>query len=91
MVQKLNSKSLEEELREKPDWKQWLPVVGIYYINEAKRKSLSSIRDFNEGHLFRDAFAGLYHGITLGVVAGCALYDITYGISQLGKIVEKLF
>ena len=52
------SESLEERLDEKPDWKQWIPVYGIYQIK----------RDLDEG---KPTFnmSNIYHAVSTVAIA----------------------
>ncbi|MEK6918055.1 MAG: hypothetical protein AABW51_03840 [Nanoarchaeota archaeon] len=56
---------LEKEL-EKPDWKQWLPVWGIYVADKAIRDGKLSLANF-EFYDLRFHFFVAYHAICAGV------------------------
>ncbi len=71
---------------QKPDWKQWLPVYGIYKIRKDSEHAKPVIMDSKGSP--RDILIGTYHllsgiSVTLATAAG-----IAYGIEAL---IEKLF
>ena len=80
------SQSLERELeKEKPDWKQWIPVYGLREIYRANFVEIApAINDDKENHPIRYHGSYIYHAVTT-IAAGAGAM---YGLAQL---VEKLF
>ncbi|MCH7568035.1 MAG: hypothetical protein IIA87_01305 [Nanoarchaeota archaeon] len=83
------SESLERKL-DKPDWKQWLPVYGVYQgIRDARNGKPNFILEQTEQgvKLTRPAMfvvSATYHAVTTVAVSK----GIIYGLYQLA---EKLF
>lgn len=62
----------------KPDWKQWIPGLGIHYIQKAIENDEPKISDrmtFEQEDLLH-----LYHGIAIGVEIGIPM---VYGIYKM--------
>ncbi|MCK4553071.1 hypothetical protein KAT80_02615 [Candidatus Pacearchaeota archaeon] len=76
------SESLERKL-ESPNWKQWLPVYGIYQVIKDKLGDKPTIIDFERG---AGSFYGsaAYQAVSIAVASGGTIY----GLHQLA---EKLF
>lgn len=76
------SQSLERK-SEKPDWKQWIPIYGLYEIYRAQyiTKALAVTDDDLE-----DPLSLMWQGSL--ALHGTSLLGATYG---LAKLVEKLF
>jgi hypothetical protein len=69
--------SLEMEL-DKPNWKQWLPVYGIYQVNKDLFDDKPTIIDREDSASWYDSAA--YQAVSI--------IATVYGLSQLA---EKLF
>jgi len=79
-MEKYKPQSLEKE-SEKPDWKQWIPVFGIYKICRANFvEKAPAIDNDPTNHPIRYYGSAVYHAVTtVGVACG------------LVKLIEKLF
>jgi len=69
---------------DKPDWKQWIPIYGIYEVCRAASKGEPTIYKNPEHPLLQFYGTAFYHAVVaLGTVTGLA-----YGVT---KIAEKIF
>lgn len=61
-----------EQRTESPDWKQWIPVYGMYKaITDARAGKPSIAEDLGGDHTLRFFLSGFYHTITtIGITDG---------------------
>ena len=72
----------EREL-ERPDWKQWTPIYGIYEIRRANATNRPAINDEESSPItYYGGF--VYHGVAASALGLAVLH----GLAQL---VEKIF
>ena len=72
-----------EQRAESPDWKQWIPVYGIYKaIADAKANKPSIAQSFEGDHDARFYLSAFYHSTTtIGVIIG-AIETLDYLTKQ---------
>ena len=72
------------EQEKNPDWKQWIPVYGIYQSTKDNRNGKPSLYGNMENHSIRYWGSIIYHSITSGATLGF--------ISEKGlkKLLDKL-
>ena len=73
------SQSLESKL-EKPDWKQWIPIFGLYEVSKANIKGAPAINENMIDHPIIYFGGMIYHAmITAGTIS------MIYGLFKIGE------
>jgi len=71
------SESLEKKL-DKPDWKQWLPVYGIYQVDKDIKDSRPTLIDIGRGEAIF-LVSATYQAVSIAV----AIIGTAYWLYQL--------
>ena len=80
--QEREQKRLEEEKWNTPDWKQWIPIYGVFQLIKDERRNKPSIMDDS---IFIYVFTATYQAASVSL-AGCGLL---YGAYQLMQYLDS--
>jgi len=81
--------SLEEKVeKENPDWKEWLPIYGLYQMQkDAKNGKLTIIDDANKisgyAWAYHAASIVIYHAMSMAGIISGAYYGIYILLEKL--------